>query len=96
LEKETGGYSSAPATPVDEATQLSMGTLQGYFASRPPPGQRTQQIEKLTRPSIGLRHRRGHSPAALSSLCHLPPSVKGLRRFADSLIPQTYTRPECS
>jgi predicted Zn-dependent protease len=47
LEQKTGNHSDAPATPIDEATQLSMGTLQGYFASHPPSGQRTQQIEKL-------------------------------------------------
>ena len=46
LEKETA-HSSGPSTPVDEATQLSMGTLQGYFASHPPSGQRIRQIEKL-------------------------------------------------
>jgi predicted Zn-dependent protease len=47
LQQKTGNHSSGPATPIDEAAQLSMGTLQGYFASHPPSGQRTQQIEKL-------------------------------------------------
>jgi predicted Zn-dependent protease len=47
LEKKAGDHSGTPANPADEATQLSMGTLQGYFASHPPSGQRTQQIEKL-------------------------------------------------
>jgi predicted Zn-dependent protease len=47
LEQKAGNHSSAPANPVDEATQLSMGTLQGYFVSHPPPEQRTRQIEKL-------------------------------------------------
>jgi beta-barrel assembly-enhancing protease len=47
LEEKIGAHSGTPVTPVEEATQLSMGTLQGYFASHPPPGQRTQQIEKL-------------------------------------------------
>jgi predicted Zn-dependent protease len=47
LEQKTGNHSNAPVTPIDEATQLSMGTLQGYFASHPPSGKRTQQIEKL-------------------------------------------------
>ena len=47
LENEAGNHSSAPATPVDEATQLSTGTLQGYFSSHPPSGQRTRQVENL-------------------------------------------------
>jgi predicted Zn-dependent protease len=49
LEEKTGNHSNAPATPIDEATQLSMGTLQGYFASHPPSDQRQQQIQKLIR-----------------------------------------------
>jgi beta-barrel assembly-enhancing protease len=73
LEQKTGNHSNAPATPIDEATQLSMGTLQGYFASHPPSGQRIQQIEKLVKTE--------QWPAALSSLCHLQPSLKRLRRF---------------
>jgi predicted Zn-dependent protease len=47
LEKEMGRHANSPATPVDEAAQLSLGTLEGYFLSHPPSEQRTEQIEKL-------------------------------------------------
>jgi hypothetical protein len=47
LEKEIGHHANAPATPVEEAAQLSLGTLQGYFLSYPPAEQRTEQIKGL-------------------------------------------------
>jgi beta-barrel assembly-enhancing protease len=82
LEQKAGNHSNAPATPIDEATQLSMGTLQGYFASHPPSGQRTQQIEKLVKteqwPAPPLR------PLACRSVLPVSPfqpSLKSLRRF---------------
>ena len=72
LEQKTGDHSSAPATPIDEAAQLSLGTLQGYFASHPPSGQRTQQIERIIRaehwPAPPLR------PLACCSVPHVLPS----------------------
>jgi predicted Zn-dependent protease len=43
--------SSEPATPpsdpVDEAANLSLATLNGYFASHPPAAERIQQIQSL-------------------------------------------------
>jgi len=76
LEKETRDHSGAPATPIDEATQLSMGTLHGYLASHPPSGQRIQRIEKLIQtehwPAPPLRSLACHS----SSLYGLPLSHK--------------------
>jgi predicted Zn-dependent protease len=47
LEKEIGNNANPPTTPVDEATQLSLGTLQGYFVSHPPAEQRMKQINGL-------------------------------------------------
>jgi predicted Zn-dependent protease len=47
LENQMRNHANTPATPVDEAAQLSLGTLQGYFLSHPPSEQRTAQIEKL-------------------------------------------------
>jgi predicted Zn-dependent protease len=47
LEKERETHHNSPATPIDEATQLSLGTLQNYFASHPPAQQRAQQLEQL-------------------------------------------------
>jgi predicted Zn-dependent protease len=50
LEKEMGNTPpNSPASPIDEATQLSVGTLQGYFVSHPPSEQRIEQIERLMR-----------------------------------------------
>jgi predicted Zn-dependent protease len=70
LEQKTGNHSNAPATPIDEAAQLSMGTLQGYFASHPPSGQRTQQIEKL----IQMEHWPAPPPRPLACRSVLPVS----------------------
>jgi hypothetical protein len=47
LDEETERHPNSPATPIDEATQLSPGTLQNYFASHPPAEQRTQQVKQL-------------------------------------------------
>lgn len=74
LEQKTGNHSNAPATPIDEATQLSVGTLQGYFASHPPSGQRIQQIEKLVKtdqwPAPALR------PLACRAVLPMSPPTK--------------------
>jgi predicted Zn-dependent protease len=75
LEKKTSDHFNAPATPIDEAPQLPLGTLQGYFASHPPSGQRTQQIEKLIKaedwPAPPLR------PLACRSVRPASPSPQG-------------------
>jgi predicted Zn-dependent protease len=38
---------TTPATPVDEAANLSLATLSGYFRSHPPAAERIQQIRAL-------------------------------------------------
>jgi len=49
FEKLEGQQAAAnhPATPIDEATQLSLQTLEGYFESHPPSAQREQQLREL-------------------------------------------------
>jgi predicted Zn-dependent protease len=46
---QAGEKPPAPQTPVDEAAQLSVQTLQDYFASHPPAAERIQQIATLMR-----------------------------------------------
>jgi len=46
-QKEDPAPSHTPSTPVAEAAQVSLDTLQGYFRSHPPSGQRAQQIRDL-------------------------------------------------
>jgi predicted Zn-dependent protease len=50
---------SKPITPVDEAAQISLDTLEGYFRSHPPAEQRAQQVRTLLKsehwPTLSLR-----------------------------------------
>jgi predicted Zn-dependent protease len=64
LEKEIGKHANSPATPIDEATQLSLGTIQDYFLSHPPAEQRTEQIK-------GLMHsQHWPEPSLRPLICH--------------------------
>ena len=49
LEHQTEGASITPASPGDEAAQVSLQTLEGYFQSHPPAAERKAQIENLIR-----------------------------------------------
>jgi beta-barrel assembly-enhancing protease len=49
LEKKGGDADDKPATPVDEAAQVSLQTVEGYFRSHPPAAQREQQVRELMR-----------------------------------------------
>jgi predicted Zn-dependent protease len=49
LEQQAGPLDGKPATPVDEAAQVSLETVAGYFRSHPPAEQREQQIRELIR-----------------------------------------------
>jgi beta-barrel assembly-enhancing protease len=65
LEHEYGDTAAnQPATPIDEATNISLQTLSGYFQSHPPAAQRSQQITTLIQsehwpkpPLLPLLHR---------------------------------------
>jgi len=64
LEHEYGDTVNQPATPIDEATHISLQTLSGYFQSHPPAAQRSQQITTLIQsehwpkpPLLPLLHR---------------------------------------
>jgi len=46
---EEKDVSDKPATPVDEAAQVSLQTVEGYFRSHPPAAQREQQVRELMR-----------------------------------------------
>jgi beta-barrel assembly-enhancing protease len=47
LEQKEMGGNRAASSPVDEAAQISLDTLQGYFRSHPPSAQRAQQVRAL-------------------------------------------------
>ena len=49
LEQKSGATEDKPATPVDEATQVSLQTVEGYFRSHPPAVQREEQVRELMR-----------------------------------------------
>jgi predicted Zn-dependent protease len=49
LERRAEGASVPPASPGDEAAQVSLQTLEGYFQSHPPAAERKAQIESLIR-----------------------------------------------
>lgn len=49
LEHRAEGASITPASPGDEAAQVSLQTLEGYFQSHPPAAERKAQIESLIR-----------------------------------------------
>jgi hypothetical protein len=76
LEKEIGNNPNPPTTPVDEATQLSLGTLQGYFVSHPPAEQRMEQIKAL------MHSEHWPEPPLRPLICHSdrpePPSSSGV------------------
>jgi beta-barrel assembly-enhancing protease len=44
-----GASDDKPATPVDEAAQVSLQTVEGYFRSHPPAAQREEQVRELMR-----------------------------------------------
>jgi predicted Zn-dependent protease len=47
LEQASAPTTVTPTTPVDEAADLSLATLSGYFRSHPPAAERIQQIRSL-------------------------------------------------
>ena len=47
LEQASAPTTATPTTPVDEAADLSLATLSGYFRSHPPAAERIQQIRSL-------------------------------------------------
>lgn len=47
LERRAGGDNGPARSPVDEAAQISLDTLQGYFRSHPPAAERAQQVRSL-------------------------------------------------
>jgi predicted Zn-dependent protease len=47
LERQADGEFAPPASPGDEAAQVSLQTLEGYFQSHPPAAERKAQIESL-------------------------------------------------
>jgi len=49
LEQKNAAIGDKPATPVDEAAQVSLQTVAGYFRSHPPAAQREQQVRELMR-----------------------------------------------
>lgn len=49
LEQKNASTGDKPATPVDEAAQISLQTVEGYFRSHPPAAQREQQVRELMR-----------------------------------------------
>ena len=49
LEQKSGATGDKPATPVDEAAQVSLQTVEGYFRSHPPAAQREEQVRELMR-----------------------------------------------
>ncbi|AEU39146.1 M48 family metalloprotease [Granulicella mallensis] len=49
LEQQANASDDKPATPVDEAAQVSLQTVAGYFRSHPPAAQREQQVRELMR-----------------------------------------------
>ena len=49
LEQKSGAAGDKPATPVDEAAQVSLQTVEGYFRSHPPATQREEQVRELMR-----------------------------------------------
>jgi predicted Zn-dependent protease len=49
FEHRAEGASITPASPGDEAAQVSLQTLEGYFQSHPPAAERKVQIESLIR-----------------------------------------------
>ena len=49
LEHQAHDASGLPASPGDEAAQVSLQTLEGYFQSHPPAAERKEQIENLIR-----------------------------------------------
>jgi predicted Zn-dependent protease len=58
-ERTSIGKSTSSASPMDEATNVSVQTLEDYFRSHPPTRERKEQIEQLVRserwPHPGLR-----------------------------------------
>jgi len=49
LEHGSTGKSTGAASPVDEAADVSVQTLEDYFRSHPPAAERKEQIEELAR-----------------------------------------------
>jgi predicted Zn-dependent protease len=49
LERTLEGKSISSASPMDEATNVSVQTLEDYFRSHPPTRERKEQIEQLVR-----------------------------------------------
>ena len=47
LEQAATGSREKSSNPVQEAGQLSVGTLSGYFASHPPSRQRSEQVKAI-------------------------------------------------
>ena len=47
--EQAGSSDDKPATPVDEAAQVSLQTVEGYFRSHPPATQREEQVRELMR-----------------------------------------------
>jgi beta-barrel assembly-enhancing protease len=47
--EEARSTDDKPATPIDEAAQVSLQTVEGYFRSHPPATQREEQVRELMR-----------------------------------------------